>query len=117
MDLDFFEKLNITIKNVLGIENTKKEIKQRGINVEEVELAEKLDAIEEFTIDRIEEDMVVLEDNKNRKMINIQKKELPYDIKEGNIIKKINGKYFIDENETLKREEEILERFKKLRGE
>ena len=117
MDLDFFEKLDITIKNVFGRQSEKKEIKQQGINIEEIELAQKLDAVEEFIIDRIEEDMVVLEDNKNRKMINIQKKELPEDIKEGNIIKKINGKYFIDENETLKREKEIFERFKKLRGE
>ena len=42
-------------------------------------------------------------------MINVKREELPSDIKEGDILKMINGKYFIDRDFT----QEISERIKK----
>lgn len=67
------------------------------ISKEEIELAEKLDAVEEFTIDRFEEDVAVLENRKTGEMINVNKEDLPDNLKEGIILKRINGKYFVDE--------------------
>lgn len=76
---------------------------------EEIELAKKLDAIEEFTIDRIEEDKVVLEDRKTRKMINVDKNKIPNTAVEGDILKRINGKYIIDNDKI----QEVSDRIKK----
>ena len=46
------------------MENNKNINSGNGINEDEIELAQKLDAIEEFTVDRFEEKYVVLENSK-----------------------------------------------------
>lgn len=100
------EKENdINIKNDQGA----RPLSQRGLTLsqDEIELANKLDAIEEFTVDRFEGDIVVLEDKKDNNMINVKKEDLPLDIKEGDVLKKINGKYFVDKNLTQETSERI----------
>ena len=82
------------------IENNKNINSGSGINEDEIELAQKLDAIEEFTVDRFEENYVVLENRKTNGFINVNKNELPEDIDEGDILDRINGKYIIDRNKT-----------------
>ena len=85
-------------KNNEDINNLNEQIEDNAlISEQEIELAEKLDAVEEFTIDRFEEDRVVLENRKTGEMIDVNKNELPDNLKEGIILKKINGKYFVDE--------------------
>ena len=74
------------------IENNKNINSGSGINEDEIELAQKLDAIEEK--------YVVLENRKTNEIINVNKNELPEGIDEGNILDKINGKYIIDRNKT-----------------
>ena len=82
------------------MENNKNINSGNGINEDEIELAQKLDAIEEFTVDRFEEKYVVLENRKTNEIINVNKNELPEGIDEGNILDKITGKYIIDRNKT-----------------
>ena len=82
------------------IENNKNINAGNGINEDEIELAQKLDAIEEFTVDRFEENYVVLENRKTNEIINVNKNELPEDIEEGDILDRINGKYIIDRAKT-----------------
>ena len=82
------------------IENNKNINSGSGINEDEIELAQKLDAIEEFTVDRFEENYVVLENRKTNGFINVNKNELPEDIDEGDILDRINGKYIIDRAKT-----------------
>ena len=82
------------------IENNKNINTGNGINEDEIELAQKLDAIEEFTVDRFEENYVVLENRKTNEIINVNKNELPEGIDEGDILDKINGKYILDRNKT-----------------
>ena len=82
------------------IENNKNINSGSGINEDEIELAQKLDAIEEFTVDRFEENYVVLENRKTNEIINVNKNELPEGIDEEDILDKINGKYIIDRNKT-----------------
>ena len=82
------------------IENNKNINSGSGINEDEIELAQKLDAIEEFTVDRFEENYVVLENRKTNEIINVNKNELPEGIDEGDTLDKINGKYIIDRNKT-----------------
>ncbi len=71
-----------------------------GINEDEIELAQKLDAIEEFTVDRFEENYVVLENRKTNEFINVDKSNLPDGINEGDILNRINGKYTVDRDKT-----------------
>ena len=60
-----------------------------------------------YAIDRIEENIAILED--------INTKELPKEIKEGNILLFKDNKYIIDEDEEEKRRKIILEKFNKLK--
>lgn len=109
--MNFFENLGEAIEKTLknNIEKTESNAKIQASNLskDEVELAKKLDAIEEFTVDRFEENIAVLENRKTGKMTNIPKENLPKETKTGDILKKINGKYFIDNTKTEEVEKRI----------
>lgn len=106
--LNLFENLNDRINKTL--EKTKKEkiIKPSNIYEDELNLAKKIDAIEEYTIERFEENIVVLENRENQKMINVGRDKIPEGVKEGDIVRVINGKILKDEKKT----EEVSERIK-----
>ena len=114
MNLNFFEKLENAVEKTLKKQKEIENIKVQGIDNEEIELAQKLDAIEEYVIDRFEENIVVIEDRKTGKMKNIEKNVIPQDCKEGDVLKCINGKYFLDKEETNKIEDEIKEKYNNL---
>lgn len=114
MNLNFFEKLENAVEKTLQKQKEIENIKVQGIDNEEIELAQKLDAIEEYVIDRFEENIVVIEDRKTGKMKNIEKNVIPQDCKEGDVLKCINGKYFLDKEETNKIEDEIKEKYNNL---
>ena len=117
MNFNFLENLGKSIQKTIEKQNEKNNInisEIEGIENEEIELANKLDAVEEYTIDRFEENMAVLEDRKTGRMKNIEKEKMPENTKEGDIIKCINGKYFLDKEKTEKVEYEIEEKYKNL---
>ena len=67
-----------------------------------------------YVIDRIEEDIAVLQDLKSKEMLNINIKELPTNIREGSFL--IKNKIFkIDKKEEDRRRQELRKRFNKLR--
>ena len=115
--MNLFENFKKIISNENNISESEKiTVNNDKISQDEIELAQKLDAIETFTVDRIEDDIVVLENRTTQEMININISELPNDIKMGDILKKVNGKYFIDEEETKsvgKRIEDKMSKYKK----
>lgn len=112
MNLDFLENLEKTIKKTISKEKSQNielvNIDNKNITQEEIELAQKLDVIEEYTIDRFEGEIVILENRKNGKMLDVKKSKIPDTALEGDILKCINGKYIIDKNET----KEISDRIK-----
>lgn len=113
MNLEFFENLEKTMKET--IENRKMPIITNGkISPEELAIAQKLDAIEEFTVDRLEEKWVVLENRKTRQMQNIARNELPEKIQEGDILQKIHGKYQINEHRRNEIEQRLQNEFENL---
>ena len=57
---------------------------------------------EKYIVDRFEENYAVIE-AKEKKMINVNKKDLPKDIKSGDVLVKKDGKYKILKEETEKR--------------
>ena len=114
--MNLFENIEKLINHNVENKIDKEQIKSKDVNLseDEIDLANKLDAVESFTVDKIEENIIVLEDRNTRKMYDIEKDKLPEDIKSGDIIKKINGKFFIDELETQKVEKRIEKKMKDL---
>ncbi|MEE0866049.1 MAG: DUF3006 domain-containing protein [Clostridia bacterium] len=113
--MNLFENL----KKIITKENNISELKKITVtndemSQDEIELAQKLDAIEIFTVDRIEDDIVVLENRRTQEIVNISISELPNEIKTGDILKMVNGKYFIDEEETKSVEKRIEDKMNDL---
>lgn len=113
MNFNFLENIGKSIEKSISKQKEKNN-KIDGIDNEEIELANKLDAIEEYTIDRFEENMAVIENSKTGKTKNVKKEKIPQNAIEGSIIKCINGKYFLDEEKTKTIEKEIKEKYKDL---
>lgn len=105
MTFNFLEKLQEVAEKT--IEQTKMKLENAEISEEEIELAKKLKAIQEFSIDRIEEKIVVLENRENKEKIEMEKDKLPNNLKEGDILKCINGKYSLEEKKTQNETERI----------
>lgn len=120
--MNFLENLGEAIEKTIEASKQKLDnknspeinIKDSNISTNEIELAKKLDAIEEFTVDRIEEGIAILENRKTLKTENVEAKKLPKEIKEGDILNKINGKYFINEKQTKEVTKRIQEKMNKL---
>lgn len=113
---DFFERFK-KVENEKEIDEQKNNplnIEAPNISKEEVELAEKLDAIQEFSIDRFEENIAVLENRDSGEILNIELENLPEGIKEGDILKCINGKYVLDKEKTEEEAESIKEQMDSL---
>lgn len=51
-----------------------------------------------YVIDRFEGDIAICENRNTKEIIKINKDELPQDIKEGNVIRKVDSKYEKDIN-------------------
>lgn len=67
-----------------------------------------------YTVESIEENIVKLEDRKNLIIKEIDKKNLPKNIKEQDILSYKDGKYIIEKKETKKVKKNIEAKFKKL---
>ena len=66
------------------------------------QIEERLEKMEEvLVVDRIEGDIAVCENRKTGKMQNINIKDLPENIEEGNILRWQNGKYEIDTSQEI----------------
>ena len=90
-------------------QNIANEIKKIDINEFINEIRERLEKMEEeIIIDRFENNIAVCEDIKTGKIIEIPRKSIEKDAKEGDIIKNIEGIYKRD----IKKQEEIELRIK-----
>lgn len=94
MEFNFLDKLQEIAQKT--IEENKINLQNAEISKDEIELAQKLNAMQEFSVDRLEENKVVLENRESREKVNIEKDKLPSNIKEGDILKCINGKYSLE---------------------
>ena len=113
--MNLFENLKKLVTNEKNISESETiTVTNDEISQDEIELAQKLDAIEIFTVDRIEDDVVVLENRTTQEIINIKISELPNNIKSGDILKKINDKYFVDEEATKSFEKQIEDKMNDL---
>lgn len=69
-----------------------------------------------YTVDRIEENIVILENRTNNKIIEVELNKLPENIKEGDILTISNNTYIIEENKTKEIKNNIRDRFNKLKN-
>ncbi len=107
MDLEIFNHIQEKMTDM------KNEIKQNNTS-EEIELAKKLDAIEEYSVDRFEGEYAVLENRRTNEIKKVKKDMLPENIKEGSILQYVNGKYTYNEELTKEATKRIQERMNKL---
>ena len=112
MTFNFLEKLQEVAKKT--IEQTKMNLENTEISEEEIELARKLNAMQEFSVDRLEGNIVVLENRENGEKIEIEKNKLPSNLKEGDILKCVNGKYSLEKEKTQNETERIKNKMNKL---
>ena len=66
-----------------------------------------------YTVEKIENNIVILEDRENNTFLEIKKEILP-EIKEGDILELIDGKYILNEEYTKKIKENIRNKFNSL---
>ena len=107
MDLEIFNHIQEKMTDM------KNEIKQNNTS-EEIELAKKLDAIEEYSVDRFEGEYAVLENRETNEIKHIKKDMLPENIKEGSILQYVNGKYVYNEDLTKEETNRIQDKMNKL---
>lgn len=70
--------------------------------------------IQYYTVEKIEENIVELENRDTLEMINVNIGEFLETIKEGDIVKKVNNRYLIDKDETLKTKKRIEDKMNDL---
>lgn len=68
-----------------------------------------------YSVDRIENDIAVLEDITTKEKIELNINYLPKKIKEGTILEKKDDSFIIDEEEENVRRKRIMEKFNKLK--
>ena len=68
-----------------------------------------------YAVDRIINDIAILENIETNEMCEIDISTLPFSIHEGAIITLKNGVYYLEENEEDKRRKMIEDRFKRVR--
>ena len=69
-----------------------------------------------YAVDRIEENIVVLENISSGEIVNEDIKKLPKNIKEGNILSRENDKYTLDLDTEKDRREDFRSRLERLKN-
>ena len=67
-----------------------------------------------YTVEKIENNIVTLEDRINNSLFDVEKNKLPSNIKEGDILDLINDKYIINEIITKEVKNKIRNKFNSL---
>lgn len=68
-----------------------------------------------YVIDRIEDNIVICQNLETKEMVEIEKKLLPQNIKDGNVLLFENNEYKLDLDEEEIRRQRIRERFNRLK--
>lgn len=72
--------------------------------------------MDKYSVDRIEEDTIVLENIENNEIIEINKSELDFEVVDGNILKLVDGKFVLDKETEVSRKESLRERLNRLKN-
>lgn len=69
-----------------------------------------------YAIDRIENNIAICQNLTTGEIVEIERNNLPANIKDGTIIKYINGKYILDKDTELEIRRRIIEKMNRLRN-
>ena len=69
-----------------------------------------------YIVDRIEDNIAVLENKETKEIIDVSLSLLPANLKEGNVLEYKYKKYILNIEEEEKRKKAILEKFNKLKN-
>ncbi len=69
-----------------------------------------------YIVDRIEDNIAVLENKETKEIIDVSISILPANLKEGNVLKYENNTYTIDKEEEENRRNTIISKFEKLKN-
>lgn len=69
-----------------------------------------------YVVDRVVDNIVVLENMSNRDIIEVSVTDVPENIKDGNILIKQDNKFILDKETEKERRKNIREKFDKLLG-
>lgn len=72
--------------------------------------------MKKYIVDRIEEDIIVLEDEETKEMINVKKDDIGIKVNTGDLIEFKDGKYTINKEETESRKKRIKNKFELLKS-
>ena len=72
--------------------------------------------MKKYIVDRIEENIVVLEDEETGEMLEVSKSDIKVDISTGDLLKLENDSYTDDTEGTLKRKKRIKNKFELLKS-
>ena len=72
--------------------------------------------MKKYIVDRIEEDIIVLEDEETKDMINVKKDEIGIEVKDGDMLDFEDGKYTLNSEETASRKKRIKNKFELLKS-
>ena len=72
--------------------------------------------MDKYSVDRIEEDIIVLENIDNKEIIEINKSELDFEVIDGNILRLVDGKFVLDKEIEVKRKESLRDRLNRLKN-
>ena len=72
--------------------------------------------MDKYSVDRIEEDIIVLENIDNKEIIEINKSELDFEVIDGNILRLVDGKFVLVKETEVKRKESLRERLNRLKN-
>ena len=72
--------------------------------------------MDKYSVDRIEEDIIVLENIENKEIIEINKTELDFEVVDGNILKLVDGKFELNQEVEVSRKESLRDRLNRLKN-
>lgn len=72
--------------------------------------------MDKYSVDRIEENIIVLENIENKEIIEINKCELDFEVVDGNILKLVDGKFELDQEVEVSRKESLRDRLNRLKN-
>ena len=72
--------------------------------------------MDKYSVDRIEENIIVLENIENKEIIEISKSELDFEVVDGNILKLVDGKFELDQKVEVSRKESLRDRLNRLKN-
>ena len=72
--------------------------------------------MDKYSVDRIEENIIVLENIEIKEIIEINKCELDFEVVDGTILKLVDGKFELDQEVEVSRTESLRDRLNRLKN-